>query len=129
VFKNAGLPDAAIRGIEANIADESGWNAGSRHPDQPRFGGEAHYAHGLFQEGGAEYNKYAHWLRGRDWRNPELQSQFLMENIQQNYPKLWRKLTSPNVTASQAAIDFVTDYLKPAAHYRNSRTAKYRRLS
>jgi len=127
-FKGAGLSDAAIRGINANIVDESGWNPTLRHPDQPHFGGEAHYAHGLFQEGGTEWNNYHKWLNGRDWRDPGLQAQFLVENIREHYKPLWKILSDPNVSASRAATAFVDMYLKPATRYRVSRDAKYRRL-
>jgi hypothetical protein len=63
-------------GVFANVGDESGFNPNLRHPDQPHYGGEAHYAHGLYQEGGAEWNNYAAWIAKEhpdgNWRDPAL---------------------------------------------------------
>jgi hypothetical protein len=43
-----------------------------RHADQPKFGGEAHFAHGLYQEGGTEWNNYDKWMQanhpGENWQ-------------------------------------------------------------
>ena len=39
-----------IAGILANVQSESRFNPNLKHPDQPRFSGEAHFAHGLYQE-------------------------------------------------------------------------------
>lgn len=126
-FKRAGMSDNAIAGIMANVQDESRFNPTLRHPDQPRWGGEAHYAHGLYQEGGAEWNRYAAWLGknypGSDWRDPRLQTRFMAENLKQNYPKTWEKLQHQN--RFQAGATFVDEYLKPAAAYRSARMRKY----
>jgi hypothetical protein len=54
----AGAPENAIRGLNMAVYDESKFNPFSREADQPKFGGEAHYAPGLFQEGGDEWNNY-----------------------------------------------------------------------
>lgn len=123
----AGLPPSAVNAIWANVISESAGNPTLRHPDQPRWGGEAHYAHGLYQEGGAEWNRYAQWLNGRDWRDPALQTQFLAANIQTRYPRLWSKLMDPNRSQEQKAVDFMAEYLRPAGRYQATRSSQYRR--
>ena len=128
-FRAAGMSDNAIRGIMANVKDESGFDPTLRHPDQPKWGGEAHYAHGLFQEGGAEWNHFNGWMQENhpheDWRNPKLQTEFLAENLKTNYPQVWKAMN--NGTPEQAAQVFVNGYLKPRADFAASRTAQYGR--
>jgi Phage tail lysozyme len=76
-WRAAGMTDDGVAGIMANVRDESNFNPRLRHPDQPHFGGEAHFAHGLYQEGGTEWNHYEAWIKknypGADWRDPALQ--------------------------------------------------------
>ena len=126
-LSNAGMSEAGIRGTLANVKDESSFDPGLRHPDQPKWGGEAHYAHGLFQEGGAEWNKYAKWLEenhtGADWRDPRLQTQFLAKNLKENYPDTWEKMNKG--TPEEAAQAFVSDYLKPAKQFELERRNRY----
>ena len=55
-WRKAGMSDAGIAGLMANISEELAFNPTLRHADQPKFGGEAHFAHGLYQEGGTESN-------------------------------------------------------------------------
>jgi tail lysozyme len=128
-WKRAGMSDEGIAGIMANVQDESQFNPTLRHSDQPRFSGEAHFAHGLYQEGGAEWNHYASWLQknypGADWRDPRLQSRFAAENLKKNYPGVWRQMNSGDRFHAGAA--YVDGYLKPAAGYRASRVNKYLR--
>jgi hypothetical protein len=121
-LRNSGLQDTGgINAILWTVLKESAGNPRSRVPDQPRYRGEAHFAHGLYQEGGDEWNRYARWLGGRDWRDPGLQTQFLAENIRVRYPALWAKLNDPNRSTEQKAVDFTTDYLKPATRFQNQR--------
>jgi uncharacterized protein (TIGR02594 family) len=121
------MSDEGIAGVLANIKEESGFDPTLRHPDQPKFGGEAHFAHGLYQEGGDEWNHYEAWLAknhpGADWRDPVLQSRFAAENLKTNYPKVWQKMLSGNREA--AAEAYVGGYLKPAQQYQQSRIAKF----
>lgn len=128
-LRRAGMSKDAIAGIMANVQDESRFNPTLRHPDQPKWSGEAHYAHGLYQEGGAEWNRYAAWLGknhpGSDWRDPRLQTRFLAENLKQNYPGTWRKMSGQD--RFHAAATFVNEYLKPAAQYRAGRMSRYLR--
>ena len=125
-LRAAGASDAAIRGILANVKDESQFNPALRHPDQPKWGGEAHYAHGLYQEGGQEWNNYAAWLKENghtDWTDPRLQTRFLAQNLQKNYPDVWEGMNKGS--PEQAAQAFVNGYLKPAKQYAEARTAAY----
>ena len=133
-LRDAGLPETGVAGVLGNIQQESGFNPTLRHPDQPKFSGEAHYAHGLYQEGGTEWNNYSDWLSknypGRSWTDPKLQTEFLVQNLQKNYPKVWQRLNDPNLSAEQKALAFQTGYLKPAAWAANSggRMASARRF-
>jgi hypothetical protein len=124
---SAGMSESGIQGIMANVKDESNFDPTSRRPDQPKWGGEAHYAHGLYQQGGAEWNNYAKWLEenhtGADWRDPKLQTQFLAQNLKENYPAVWEKMN--NGTAPQAAQAFVSGYLKPREDLRLAREGQY----
>jgi hypothetical protein len=122
-LSSAGLPQNAIRGIMFNIGTESSFNPTLRHPDQPNWSGEAHYAHGLYQEGAQEWNNYSRWLRGRDWRDPQLQTEFLAQNIRNNYPRLWSRLQNAQ-SPEEAASLFARDYLKPARPQLNQRLAR-----
>jgi uncharacterized membrane protein YgcG len=128
-LRKGGLSEEAIAGILANIGSESSFDPTLRHPDQPGYGGEAHYAHGLYQEGGAEWNNYSRWLRenhpGKSWQDPRLQTQFLLHRLQTGYPKLWEKLKRLGRTA--AAIAFLREYLKPAQRHQNERARQYQR--
>ena len=128
-LKNAGMSENGIRGIMANVKDESGFDPTLRHPDQPKWSGEAHYAHGLFQEGGQEWNNYNKWLEqnhtGADWRDPRLQTQFLAQNLKENYPAVWDKMNKG--TPEEAAQAFASGYLKPRADLLQARNAQYGR--
>lgn len=120
-----------IQGILWNIGQESGFNpANVTRGDQwkhPQYRGtEANNAHGLYQEGAGEWNKYARWLNGRDWRDPKLQTQFLVQNIRQHYPSLWAKLQNAR-SPEEAAAAFATYYLKPAPGNLINRLARIRR--
>ena len=86
VASRGGMSPNAIAGLQRNVYDESKFNPNLRVPDQPNFSGEAHYAHGLYQEGGDEWNNYVKWLDsnkpGSDWRDPKLRTQFVTERLQ-----------------------------------------------
>jgi hypothetical protein len=126
-FRAGGANDNSIRGILRNVNDESRFDPTSRHPDQPRWSGEAHYAHGLFQEGGQEWNNYDAWLKkehpGADWRDHKLQSEFLVQNLKDNYPQVWDKMQ--NGTPEEASQAFLHGYLKPRADLAAARHEKY----
>jgi hypothetical protein len=126
-LRSHGLSENGIRGILANVNDESRFNPSLRHPDQPRWGGEAHFAHGLYQKGGAEWNKYSAWLQQNypdaSWTDPRLQTRFLAQNLKANYPGVWDTLH--NGSPEQGAQAFVSGYLKPAAQFEYARSSKY----
>jgi len=130
VWKNQGANENAIRGMLANAKDESGFNPTLRHPDQPHWGGEAHFAHGLFQEGGAEWNKYSDWLQQNhpdgNWKDHKLQAEFTVQNLKENYPGLWDKMQNAK-TPAEAAQLYLNGYEKPAEQYRMQREAAYGR--
>ncbi|SIO49860.1 hypothetical protein SAMN05443247_06566 [Bradyrhizobium erythrophlei] len=129
-LRAGGMSENMVAGIFANVADESSFNPNLRHPDQPKFGGEAHFAHGLYQEGGTEWNNYAAWIAKNhpdgNWRDPKLQSDFLAENLKKNYPGTWKRMQAARSPGEAGSI-FVNEYLKPAAGYRISRSNKYLR--
>jgi hypothetical protein len=128
-LRKSGLSDEAIAGILANIGSESNFDPTLRHPDQPGFTGEPHFAHGLYQEGGTEWNNYARWLRenhpGESWQDPRLQTQFLIHRLKTGYPKLWEKLKHSGRTG--AAVAFLREYLKPAQRHQNERARQYQK--
>lgn len=127
-WKKAGMSDHGIAGVLANIQKESNFDHTLRHPDQPRFGGEAHYAHGLYQEGGDEWNNYDKWLQGRNWQDPRLQSQFAAENLRDNpqYKGVWNAMMNAS-SPSVAASNYAAGYLKPARQYLTQRIADFQR--
>jgi hypothetical protein len=126
----AGLPDTGVAAIMGNVRPESAWNPSMRVPDQPRYGGEAHFAHGLFQEGGEEWNNYVAWMKKRglsDWTNPQSQTDFLIERLRTapQYAQLWQILNDPTVSAEEKAKWFQGGrgwgYLRPGIpHTRQS---------
>lgn len=125
-----GMPSVGVGGVHLNVGDESGFNPSLRHPDQPRWGGEAHYAHGLYQEGGAEWNRYEGWLKDQgldpntSWQDPRLQSRFAAWNLKTNYPQVWDRMVNAK-TPGEAAVAYLRGYLKPAQQYQDQRAAKY----
>lgn len=129
-WRKAGMSDHGIAGVLANVQRESNFNPTLRHPDQPHWGGEAHYAHGLYQEGGEEWNNYAQWLNknhpSEDWQDPRLQSEFAAQNLKNNYPKVWEAMS--NATSPvQAGASYASGYLKPAANLLSARIADFQR--
>jgi hypothetical protein len=134
-LRQEGLSENAIAGMLANIRDESNFIPSLRHADQPRYGGEAHFAHGLFQEGGAEWNTWAADMRSRGldpneaWKDPEEQARFVAGRLKgtignQQYAGLLRRMQAAR-SPGEAAAAFVRGYLKPAAAYQAARSAKY----
>ena len=130
-WRKAGMSESGIAGLLYNINEESGFDPTLRHPDQPKFGGEAHYAHGLYQEGGTEWYRYENWLKqnhpGANWQDPKIQSEFAAWNLKTNYPKVWARMNAPGVTKEQAAAIYAAGYLKPAPRWLRAREAKIAR--
>jgi len=130
-WRDAGMPDRGIAGVLFNIKEESGFDPTQRVFDQrawtARHGlGEPSYAHGLYQEGADEWQRYQSFLAGRqgaDWRDPELQSQFAAWNLKNNYPSTWAKMVNAK-SPEQAAAVYANEYLKPSAPNLASRMNK-----
>jgi hypothetical protein len=134
VAARGGMTPNAIAGLERNVRDESNFNYNLRHPDQPGFSGEARFAHGLYQEGGDEWNNFVKWIDqnhpGSDWRDPKLQTQYTVERLQDptrpDYNRTFAGMnTAPN--SGVAADQFLRGYLKPAAEHLATRSASYLR--
>lgn len=127
-----GFSDNAIAGILYNVGQESGFDPTLRHPDQPRFGGEAHYAHGLFQEGGDEWNTWYQHMQGRGlgsdaWQDPVEQARYVAGRLKGDignpqYAQVLQALQDAK-SPEDAARVFASGYLKPAARYLQSRYA------
>ena len=116
-LRQAGLPNAAIQGIMYNISRESSFdpsNVTRGDQKKPKWRGtEAANAHGLYQEGADEWNNYTRWLGNRNWRDPQLQTEFLADNLRRNYPQLWNQLRYAQ-SPEQAASLFASQYLRPS---------------
>jgi hypothetical protein len=130
-FRKAGATEEGIAGMFANISDESRFNAANRHFDQPAYAGtEAGNAHGLWQMGGAEWNRYAAWINknhpGANWADHKLQTEYQIENLKKNYPEVWGKMTT-HAPASEQAKTFVAGYERPSRGNLAARQSKYGR--
>src|SRR5215831_9697215 len=121
-----GFSEPAIAGILYNVGQESSFDPTLRHPDQPAFGGEAHYAHGLFQEGGGEWNTFASDpARAAAWQDPTQQTRYIAGRLKgdigdKSYANVYIALQNAK-TPEEAAKIFARGYLKPADRYLASR--------
>jgi hypothetical protein len=120
-LRAGGASNNLIQGVLFNVGAESPFDPTNvtrgDQANHPEFRGtEANNAHGLYQEGGDEWNNYTRWLNGRDWRDPLLQTQFLVANLKRNYPRLWQAMNNAR-TPEDAAKLFARDYLRPAPQY------------
>jgi tail lysozyme len=122
-WSKAGATPNAIEGVKFNIGEESGFNPNLRHPDQPHFTGEAHYAHGLTQEGGEEWNRMQKFLGEKPWQDPQNQMDFAAWNLKTNYPSTWKKMNDAPDWQHAAEI-YAREYLKPASEYLENRVNK-----
>ena len=122
-LRKKGWSENAINGILYNIGQESSFDPTLRHPDQPRFSGEAHYAHGLYQEGGSDWYVWERQMRARGidpatgWSDPKEATRFMDSNIN---PKVKAAMNAAK-TPEEAADIFASHYLRPAAPYLASR--------
>jgi murein DD-endopeptidase MepM/ murein hydrolase activator NlpD len=133
-LRAAGYTDNAIAGILRNIDEESRFNPANSHFDQPapKFRGtDAANSHGLYQEGGDEWNNMKAWMAKNHpdghWTDPKLQTQWIAHNIanQAQYANLNKTLRDPNTTKEQAASAFLKGYLRPAPDNLARRDAHY----
>lgn len=134
-LRKQGFSENAIAGMLANVKEESAFNPETRHADQPKFGGEAHFAHGLFQEGGAEWNTWAADMKARGldpntaWKDPGEQARFVAGRLKgtigdKMYAKLYQQMQAAK-TPQEAAALFAKGYLRPKAEYLQSRLAGF----
>jgi hypothetical protein len=109
------------QGIYYNINAESGWNPYNRHEDQPKFGGEAHYSHGLFQEGGSDTQPLMDYAigKGKQWTDPSVQTQYVFEGNPKGQEFL--KKYGQSQDWREVAAGFAKDYLKPREDYLQDR--------
>jgi Phage tail lysozyme len=116
----AGASPALVRGFHYNINAESGWNPNLRHIDQPKWGGEAHYSHGLLQEGGPEWAGMQAFAakKGTGWQDPRTQIQYAVQNLKNS--GTWDDLNSVK-SWQDAAAGLAKNYLRPAAPYLQAR--------
>jgi hypothetical protein len=127
-LRTQGFSDHAIAGILYNVNQESAFDPTLRHPDQPRFGGEAHYAHGLFQEGGDEWNTWDAHMKSRgaaNWQDPTEQARFVAGRLKGDignaqYANVLAALQGAKSKEDAAKI-FASGYLKPAQRYLTAR--------
>ena len=120
----------AIGGTDMNVASESGYNPNQLtlhdQAKYPRFRGtEAEHAHGLYQEGGDNYNKYVAWMRENHpdapLNDPRMQTEFLATNVSPGTVDAMNNSGSPG----QAGVQLMTDYLRPAKQYQAARAREY----
>lgn len=122
-WRQAGASENAIKGVLYNINAESSFHPGLRHPDQPRFTGEAHFAHGLYQHGGNQWNgleRYAQ-QQGADWRDPRVQTAYEIENLRRTNPGVWAQMN--NAGSWQDAAKIYARWLAPKQEFLNQRIA------
>ena len=129
-LRKAGYTDNSIAGILRNIKSESDFDPRNRHFDQPGYRGtEAENSHGLFQEGGDNYNRWMNWMKEKypngHWTDPKIQAEWVAHRMKTGYPQLDATLRNPNTTKEQAADAFLRQYLNPAAQHREKRSAEY----
>ncbi|RFB80019.1 phage tail tip lysozyme [Methylovirgula sp. 4M-Z18] len=127
-----GMPDSGISGLLANAMDESTLDPTLRNPDQGDKwkGTEGYYAHGLWQLGAENWNLYSDWLAqnhpGQEWRDPQMQTEALINQLKTYAPGLWKELLDPNLSKEKKAVDFLTLYENPQVKLRMQRADKYR---
>lgn len=132
-LRAAGYTDNAIAGILRNAQHESSMDPSSiTRNDQPNYRGtEAAHGHGLFSEGGAEFNNMQAWMQKNypngHWSDPKIQAEWIAARLKQGYPQLDATMRNPNTTREQAAQAFLNGYLKPAEQHRIRRNADYAR--
>jgi len=123
VLESYHVSPAFKQGIGYNINAESGWDPYNRHVDQPRFGGEAHYSHGLLQEGGSDVRPLFDYAisKGKQWTDPEVQMRYAFE--QNPKGKAFLEKYGQSQDWREVAAGFAKDYLNPKKEYLESRIA------
>jgi hypothetical protein len=131
-WTKARMSPTGIAGILQNVGDESGFRPWLRHPDQPDYGGEAHFAHGLYQHGGDDWNKFTWWkglhYPNESWQNPRIQSEFDAWNLKTTKPDTFRRMSEAKTPGEAAAI-YVREWLRPRKDLAEERARRYLRGS
>src|SRR6266853_1705007 len=128
-WREAGAKENAVKGVLYNVNAESEIRSELRHPDQPRFTGKAHYAHGMYQHGGNQWtglDRYAQ-QNGLDWRDPKTQTAYEIENLRRTNPDVWRRMNE--ATTWQEAAKVYARWLAPKKEYLDQREANIDRSS
>jgi len=122
-WREAGAKENAVKGVLYNVNAESGFRPELRHPDQPRFTGEAHYAHGMYQHGGNQWSGLDRYTQqnGQDWRDPKAQTAYEIENLKRTNPDVWRKMNE--APTWQEAAKVYARWLAPKKEYLDQREA------
>jgi hypothetical protein len=126
-----GASDSFIRGVLANVQNESGFNPGlvGKGDQRGRFKGDANNSHGLYQFGGEEWSKYVAWIDkdhpGADWKDPALQTQYLVNELKANRLDVWKKMQK--ASPEEAAQIFLHKYENPAKQHADKRHEQYGR--
>ncbi|HXB13973.1 MAG TPA: phage tail tip lysozyme, partial [Bacteroidia bacterium] len=50
--------------------------------------------------------------QGKDWRDPKAQAEYQIENLQKNYPNVWKEMQT-HAAAGQQAADYLLGYERP----------------
>lgn len=119
-WQAAGANQRAVNGVLMNLPLETPWDPTLRHPDQPKYGGEAHYAHGLYQEGGGDWPVMEQYIRqhypDRNFQealnDPRVQSEFAAWNLQTNHKGVLERMNNA-ASDEEAARIFAHEYLRP----------------
>jgi hypothetical protein len=126
-FKAAGATDEAVAGMFANIGSESHFDPAIHEKGSGTGIGLWQFSDPHGKPG--EKTRMLAWMQshGKNWRDPGAQTEYQIENLKQNYPDLWAKMTQKGRSKEQLASDFLGQYEKPAARYRAQREAEYAR--
>jgi Phage tail lysozyme len=109
------------QGVFYNINAESAWDPYSRQVDQPKWGGEAHYSHGLLQEGGGDTRPLFDYAisKGKQWTDPETQMRYAFEQNPQG--KAFLQKYGQSGDWREVASEFAKGYLRPREDLLQSR--------
>lgn len=117
-FVSAGLPTKVAGGILMNINSESGIN--------PSAIGDNGDSYGFVQLNKGRKDAYiaAANEAGVDPADPTFQSNYIVNDLQTNYPSVYRAMMeAPD--AGTAAVIFMDGYEKPGKQYRDQRAMQY----
>lgn len=113
-----GVPQHVAAGVIMNGMDESGLN--------PAAIGDNGNAGGIFQWNGPRFKGLQAFARdqGRDWKDEQVQLDYFMAENRSTQKDNWAKVVSSS-NSSEAAVNFLNHWERPAEEHRASRAAKY----